>query len=183
MPNTPLKSQFAFLHYEKVKQAQTDEALGCWNANVVVNSDLGGAAWHHACNFVVFDAALSIPAAAYLSVAARPAFASMLCYASKECLQPQVEEDMTQERMSEIVKAAIVRILAGQTILTCQPLLMQMSVTTQGGVSASGVVTLSVAVSADNTSFLKKEESEGLICDMVGSFLRGHEDIGSTGRT
>ncbi|GKE47762.1 hypothetical protein Tco_1479020, partial [Tanacetum coccineum] len=44
---------------------------GCWNANVVVNSDLGGVAWHHACNFAVFDAALSIPAGAYLSMAAR----------------------------------------------------------------------------------------------------------------
>nr|GEV54117.1 retrovirus-related Pol polyprotein from transposon TNT 1-94 [Tanacetum cinerariifolium] len=27
----------------------------CWNANVVLNLDLGGAAWHHACNSVVFD--------------------------------------------------------------------------------------------------------------------------------
>ncbi|GJX78614.1 hypothetical protein Tco_0326763 [Tanacetum coccineum] len=71
---------------------------GCCNANVVVNSDLGGAAWHHACNFAVFDAALSIPAAA-----------SMLSWwhGSMECLQPQVEEDMTQERMSEIGMRAI----------------------------------------------------------------------------
>ncbi|GKG54068.1 hypothetical protein Tco_0557591, partial [Tanacetum coccineum] len=39
----------------------------CWNANVVVNSDLGGAAWHHACSHAVFVAALSIPAAPCLS--------------------------------------------------------------------------------------------------------------------
>ncbi|GJT63901.1 hypothetical protein Tco_1015381 [Tanacetum coccineum] len=41
-----------------------DEAMcGCWNANVVVNSDLGGAARHHACSHAVFVAALSISAA------------------------------------------------------------------------------------------------------------------------
>nr|GEW90413.1 hypothetical protein [Tanacetum cinerariifolium] len=32
----------------------------CWNANVVVNSDLDEAVWHHACSHVVFVAALSI---------------------------------------------------------------------------------------------------------------------------
>ncbi|GKE15500.1 hypothetical protein Tco_1423077, partial [Tanacetum coccineum] len=39
----------------------------CWNANVVINLDLGGAAWRHACSHAVFDAPLSIPAATCLS--------------------------------------------------------------------------------------------------------------------
>nr|GEW87299.1 hypothetical protein [Tanacetum cinerariifolium] len=33
---------------------------GCWNTNVVVNSDLGGAARHHAFSHAIFDASLSI---------------------------------------------------------------------------------------------------------------------------
>ncbi|GJS45290.1 hypothetical protein Tco_0595411 [Tanacetum coccineum] len=37
---------------------------GCWNANVVVDSDFGRAAWHHACSHSMFDASLSIPTAA-----------------------------------------------------------------------------------------------------------------------
>ncbi|GJT69557.1 hypothetical protein Tco_1028843 [Tanacetum coccineum] len=39
----------------------------CWNANVIVNSDVGGAAWHHACSLVVFVMALSIPVASWHS--------------------------------------------------------------------------------------------------------------------
>nr|GEU96765.1 hypothetical protein [Tanacetum cinerariifolium] len=41
--------------------------IGCWNANVVVDSYFGEETWHHACSHAVFDAALSIPAAACLS--------------------------------------------------------------------------------------------------------------------
>nr|GEU96767.1 hypothetical protein [Tanacetum cinerariifolium] len=41
--------------------------IGCWNANVVVDSYFGVETWHHACSHAMFDAALSIPAAACLS--------------------------------------------------------------------------------------------------------------------
>ncbi|GJR06134.1 hypothetical protein Tco_0529118 [Tanacetum coccineum] len=41
--------------------------IGCWNVNVVVNSDLGGAAWHYVCSHALFDAALSILAAASIA--------------------------------------------------------------------------------------------------------------------
>ncbi|GJU88081.1 hypothetical protein Tco_1300504 [Tanacetum coccineum] len=100
---------------------------GCCNANVVVNSDLGGAAWHHACNFVVFDAAFVIPAAAW---------ASLKCVCSHAILVHQfVLGDM--ECSGPVMRAAWQHGMLAAT----------------GGVSASGVVTLSVAVSADNTSF------------------------------
>ncbi|GJS09566.1 hypothetical protein Tco_0366362, partial [Tanacetum coccineum] len=39
----------------------------CWIVKVVISSDLGGAARHHVCSHAVFDAALSVPAIAYLS--------------------------------------------------------------------------------------------------------------------
>nr|GEX87616.1 UBN2 domain-containing protein [Tanacetum cinerariifolium] len=41
--------------------------IGCWNVNVVVNSHLSEGTRHHACSHVVFDATLSIPAAACVS--------------------------------------------------------------------------------------------------------------------
>ncbi|GJZ97551.1 hypothetical protein Tco_0670004, partial [Tanacetum coccineum] len=38
--------------------------LCCWSANVVIDYDLSGTAWHRVCTHAVLDAALSIPAAA-----------------------------------------------------------------------------------------------------------------------
>ncbi|GJW03078.1 hypothetical protein Tco_1561934 [Tanacetum coccineum] len=34
--------------------------IGCWNGNVVIDLDFGGAAWNHVCSHAVFDASLSI---------------------------------------------------------------------------------------------------------------------------
>ncbi|GJU73943.1 hypothetical protein Tco_1265348 [Tanacetum coccineum] len=113
---------------------------GCWNANVVVNSDLGGAAWHHACNFVVFDAALSIPAAACLSQTV-----SVFVLRDMECSGPVMRAAWQHGMLAATVKAAIVRILAGQTIINFA------AMADAYVCGASGVITLSVAVSADNT--------------------------------
>nr|GEW28019.1 putative ribonuclease H-like domain-containing protein [Tanacetum cinerariifolium] len=52
--------------------------LGCWNANVVINSNYGEAAWYHACSHAVFLADFSILFASCLSKNAIP----------RSCLQP-----------------------------------------------------------------------------------------------
>ncbi|GJT76321.1 hypothetical protein Tco_1043046 [Tanacetum coccineum] len=61
-------------------------AQGCWNANVVVNPDLGGAAWYHACSHVVFDAALSILATACQSQTVFVLAIILTLWASLDCV-------------------------------------------------------------------------------------------------
>ncbi|GJX25377.1 hypothetical protein Tco_0231673 [Tanacetum coccineum] len=87
--------------------------LCIWNVNVVVNSDLGGAAWYHVCNHVMFDAALFIPAATLCEeICALYQIDPCLGEASLDCACSHASHGVYFGTSVHSIKDDVVRILA-----------------------------------------------------------------------